>query len=97
MSTGNSVHLPFRGARDAPTFRGDPQAVSRYFSDIDHLYSAFRLTPSDQEKIRSAIYYLDYSTADLWERFSLSGSLTWTQFKQSIFRLYPEAVGANAL
>ena len=84
------ARLPFRGAHGAPSFDGTPTHLNRFFSDLDLTYAALGLTPTDQERVTQAIYYLDADTAFLWETLSPPGAAwTWDTFKTAVRELYP--------
>jgi hypothetical protein len=61
------------------------------------MYAALGLTPTDQEKIKQAIYYLDADNAMLWETLkptvvpqgSAPNVTLWTLFQSNIGKLYP--------
>jgi hypothetical protein len=90
------ARLPFRSARDAPVFDGNPLHLLRYFKDLDHIYDALGLTPTDEEKIEAAIYYLDYATAMLWESLKdPAAPFTWATFKDAVGKLYPGSDGSH--
>jgi len=85
--------VPLRGAHGAPIFAGTPNSLLRYFRDVEDAYANAGLTPTDAQRIRQAIYYLDVSDAELWEPFGESApggaSITWIEFKKRICALYP--------
>jgi hypothetical protein len=85
------ARLPFRGAHGAPAFDGTPTHLNRFFSDLDLIYSALGLTPTDPERVTQAIYYLDADTAFLWETLSAPAGAAWTwdAFKAAVRALYP--------
>jgi hypothetical protein len=89
--------LPFRGAHGAPQFDGTPTHLNRYFSDIDQIYSALGMTPSDQDRITQTLYYLDADTSSLWETLNppAGQQWTWDTFKAAVRVLYPGSEGGR--
>ena len=85
--------VPLRGAHGAPIFAGTPNSLLRYFRDVEDAYANAALTPTDAQRIRQAIYYLDVSDAELWEPFGESAPggepVTCIEFKKCICALYP--------
>jgi hypothetical protein len=86
-----ALRLPFHRAHEAPAFDGTPLTLTRFFQDVDNVYIDCAVAaPTDAEKIRWTIYYLDPNTADLWETVTPNrATMTWDEFKKKIQELYP--------
>lgn len=81
-----SHHPPLRGSREAPTFDGAALHLNRFFADVDLVLYATGTVYSDAERIRKCKYYVDHSTAELWDYVVAP---TWGAFKENIRAFYP--------
>jgi hypothetical protein len=79
-------HPPLRGSREAPTFDGAALHLNRFFADVDLVLYATGTVYSDAERIRKCKYYVDHSTAELWDYVVVP---TWGAFKENIRTFYP--------
>ncbi|KAF9040168.1 hypothetical protein BJ165DRAFT_1351674 [Panaeolus papilionaceus] len=85
--------MPARGARSAPTFNPDkPRELKRYFIDLEYLFKEANVT-DDEEKIGSALRYIDTDVAELWATLEECNSVgpDYPSFKKAVRELYPDA------
>ncbi|PPR07546.1 hypothetical protein CVT24_008761 [Panaeolus cyanescens] len=89
----NGKTMPLRGDRSAPTFDpARPRELKRYFADLEYLFKDCNIT-NEEIKIASAIRYVDFDTAELWEilpEFS-AAEPKFSDFKKAVLLLYPDA------
>jgi hypothetical protein len=83
--------MPTRGDHAALHFDPkQPRELRRYFADLDFLFKRSHIS-NDQERKGHACYYLDFTTAELWEsllEFSNRDKL-FADFALAIYKLYP--------
>ncbi|KAI5997611.1 hypothetical protein F5J12DRAFT_928970 [Pisolithus orientalis] len=83
------LKIPCRGSPEAPSFSGHPEDLQSYFDDIIDFCDGFGLSDGP-ERIRFALKYAPFESADLWSHFVSSSQGDWARFTSEITQQYPE-------
>ncbi|KIO02899.1 hypothetical protein M404DRAFT_637503 [Pisolithus tinctorius Marx 270] len=83
------LKIPCRGSPEAPSFSGRPEDLRSYFDDIIDFCDGFGLSDGP-ERIRFALKYAPFESADLWSHFVSSSKGDWAHFTSEITQQYPE-------
>ena len=85
---------PIRGQSSAPSFSGDPRHLTRYFQDLEGVFTAFRID-TFAERFRDAKHYADPEVEDVFNALPLPPNPTWEEFKAAAVQAYPGAEDEN--
>ncbi|KIO02913.1 hypothetical protein M404DRAFT_637592, partial [Pisolithus tinctorius Marx 270] len=83
------LKTPCQGSPKAPSFSGHPEDLQSYFDDIINFCDGFGLSDGP-ERIRCALKYAPFESADLWSHFISSSQGDWARFTLEITQQYPE-------
>ncbi|KAI5998335.1 hypothetical protein F5J12DRAFT_895534 [Pisolithus orientalis] len=83
------LKIPCRGSPEAPSFSGHPEDLQFYFDDIIDFCDGFGLSDGP-ERIRFALKYAPFESADLWSHFVSSSQGDWARFTSEITQQYSE-------
>ncbi|KIO14694.1 hypothetical protein M404DRAFT_182046 [Pisolithus tinctorius Marx 270] len=81
--------IPCRGSPEAPSFSGRPEDLRSYFDDIIDFCDGFGLSDG-LARIKFALKYAPFESADLWSHFVSSSQGDWARFTLEITQQYPE-------
>jgi hypothetical protein len=84
--------MPSRNSSSAPSFDPEkPRELPRYFSELETLMTAARVTEGQERKVL-AVRYVPFEDSQLWSGLpEYPAPSTFEQFKAAVLKLYPGA------